>query len=159
MAEMLTLHGLPFPADRLYAPAHNLWLREEPDGSVTLGLTAYGCALYGQIFAFTAKRAGLHIDAERSFGVVEFAKAACSARSPLAGELLAGNEALLKQPGLINRDCYGAGWLVRIRPDDWPAARSGLLSAAAALPAFAEQMRLDNFDPQDPGVQALNPQR
>ena len=155
MAEILTLQGLPFPADRLYAPAHNLWLREEPDGSVTLGLTAYGCALYGQIFAFTAKRAGLHIDAERSFGVVEFAKAASSARSPLAGELLASNEALLEQPGLINRDCYGAGWLVRIHPDDWATAREQFLCAAAALPAFAEQMHLDGFDPEDPGVQAL----
>lgn len=155
MTEMPTLHGLPFPADRLYAPAHNLWLREEADGSVTLGLTAYGCALYGQIFAFTAKRPGLHIDAERSFGVVEFAKAACSARSPLAGELLASNEALQAQPGLINRDCYGAGWLVRLRPADWPAQRGQFLPAAEALPAFAEQMRLDGFDPEDPGVQAL----
>lgn len=155
MTEILSLHGLPFPADRLYAPAHNLWLREEADGSVTLGLTAYGCALYGQIFAFTAKRPGLHIDAGRSFGVVEFAKAACSARSPLAGELLAGNPALAEQPGLINRDCYGAGWLVRLRPDDWPAARVQCLPAAAALPAFAEQMRLDGFDPEGRGVQAL----
>lgn len=155
MSEPLNLHGLPFPADRLYAPAHNLWLREEADGSVTLGLTAYGGALYGQIFAFTAKRAGLHVDAERSFGVVEFAKAACSARSPLAGELLTGNPVLAEQPGLINRDCYGAGWLVRLRPDDWPAARAQFLSAAAALPAFAEQMRLDGFDPQSRGVQAL----
>ena len=159
MSDIPTLHGLPFPAELLYAPAHNLWLREEPDGSVTLGLSAYGCALYGEIFAFTAKRAGLHVDAERSFGVVEFAKAACSARSPLAGELLAGNEALLTQPGLINRDCYGAGWLARLRPDDWAAARARFLPAAEALPAFAEQMRLDSFDPQDAGVQALRGKR
>ena len=150
-----TLHGLPFPADRLYAPEHNLWLREERDGSVTLGLSAYGCALYGEIFAFTAKRAGLPIDAGRSFGVVEFAKAACSARSPLAGELLEANPRLAAEPRLINRDCYGAGWMVRLRPADWPAARGAFLAGAAALEAFAAQMRLDGFDPDDPGVQAL----
>lgn len=150
-----TLHGLPFPADRLYAPEHNLWLREESDGSVTLGLSAYGCALYGEIFAFTAKRAGLPIDAGRSFGVVEFAKAACSARSPLAGELLEANPRLAAEPRLINRDCYGAGWMVRLRPADWPAARGAFLAGAAALEAFAAQMRLDGFDPDDPGVQAL----
>jgi len=155
MSEVPTLHGLPFPADRLYSPEYNLWLREEPDASVTLGLTAYGCALYGEIFAFTAKRAGLHIDAGRSFGVVEFAKAASSARSPLAGELVEGNPRLPEQPALINRDCYGAGWLVRIRPDDWPAVRGEFVSGEEALAAFAEQMRLDNFDPEAPGVQAL----
>lgn len=156
MDETPSLHHLPFPADRLYAPAHNLWLREEVDGSVTLGLTAYACALYGRIFAFTAKRAGQHVDAGRSFGVIEFAKAASSARSPLAGELLAGNPALHEQPALINRDCYGAGWLVRLRPDDWTTARHAFLPAAAALAVFAEQMRLDGFDPQAAGVQMLD---
>ena len=155
MAEVPTLHGLPFPADRPYAPEHHLWLREEADGSLTLGLSAYGCALYGEIFAFTAKRPGLQIEAGRSFGVVEFAKAACSARCPLGGELLEANPRLAAEPGLINRDCYGEGWMVRLKPAAWPAARSAFLAGAAALAAFAEQMRLDGFDPDDPGVQAL----
>lgn len=151
----MNLHGLDFPEGLLYAPAHNLWLREEADGSVTLGLTAYGCALYGQIFAFTAKRPGTRIEAERSFGVVEFAKAAASARSPLAGELLEANDALLQRPGLINRDCYGEGWMVRLHPHDWPTQRSAFLQDEAAMAAFAERMRQDGFDPADNGVQAL----
>ncbi|MCY1463602.1 Glycine cleavage system H protein [compost metagenome] len=87
--------------------------------------------------------------------MVEFAKAASSARSPLAGVLVEGNPRVQEQPALINRDCYGEGWLVRIRPDDWPAALAGFVSGEQALAAFAEQMRLDNFDPQAPGVQAL----
>ena len=41
------LHGLEFPDGLFYAPDYNLWLREEVDGSLTLGLSAYGCALYG----------------------------------------------------------------------------------------------------------------
>lgn len=49
-------------------------------GAVTLGLTDYGVALFGDIFAFTPKRLGLHIEADRSLGVVEFAKAAASAK-------------------------------------------------------------------------------
>ncbi|MCY1287185.1 Glycine cleavage system H protein [compost metagenome] len=150
----MKLHGLEFPEALLYAPDYNLWLREDADG-VVLGLTAYGCASYGQIFAFTAKRDGWHIDKDRSFGVVEFAKAAASARCPLAGTLLASNPALLQHPGLINQDCYGAGWMVRLQPDDWPAARAELLGGEAALAAFAERMRLDGFDPDAPGVQAL----
>ena len=54
------------------------------------------------------------IERDRSFGVVEFAKAASSARCPLSGTLLAVNEALLRRPGLINQDCYGEGWMVRL---------------------------------------------
>lgn len=112
------LHGLEFPDGLFYAPDYNLWLREEVDGSLTLGLSAYGCALYGEIFAFTPKRDGWHIERDRSFGVVEFAKAASSARSPLAGTLLASNPAVVKRPALINRDCYGEGWMARLQPDD-----------------------------------------
>lgn len=153
----MKLHGLEFPDGLLYAPEYNLWLREEPDGAVTLGLTAYGCALYGQIFAFTPKRDGWHIDADRSFGVVEFAKAASSARSPLAGDILASNEAVVRRPGLINQDCYGEGWMVRMKPDDWAAVRDRFLQGRQALDAFAQRMYLDNFDPDDDGVQALRP--
>ena len=45
--------------------------------------------------------------------------------------------------------------MVRLKPADWPTARSAFLAGAAALAAFAAQMRLDGFDPDDPGVQAL----
>ena len=153
----MKLHGLEFPDDLLYAPDYNLWLREEQGGVVTLGLTAYGCAVYGQIFAFTPKRDGWHIDCDRSFGVVEFAKAASSARSPLDGTVLASNEAVVRRPGLINQDCYGEGWMVRLKPDDWAAVRGRFLQGEAALEAFAQRMHLDNFDPDDDGVQALRP--
>ncbi|SDO03705.1 glycine cleavage system protein H [Pseudomonas jinjuensis] len=151
----MKLGRLEFPEELLYAPAYNLWLRREGDGSLTLGLTSYGCALYGQIFAFTPKRDGWHIDKDRGFGVVEFAKAASSARSPLAGTVLVSNDAVVRRPGLINQDCYGEGWMIRLKPDDWPAARGELLQGQAALDAFAERMRLDAFDPDDDGVQAL----
>lgn len=151
----MKLHGLEFPDTLRYAPEHSLWLREEADGSVTLGLTAYGCALYGQIFAFTPKRVGLRIERDRSFGVVEFAKAAASARSPLAGELLAVNEALLQRPGLINQDCYGEGWMVRLQPADWSVVREQFPQGGDAGPAIAERMRLDSFDPANAHVQAL----
>ncbi|CAD5107649.1 glycine cleavage system protein H [Zestomonas carbonaria] len=151
----MKLHGLEFPDHLLYAPDYNLWLREDGD-TVVIGLSAYGCAIYGQIFAFTPKRDGWHIDKDRGFGVVEFAKAAASARSPLSGTLLASNEAVVRRPALINQDCYGEGWMVRLQPDDWPSARHELLSGEAALAAFAERMRLDGFDPENQGVQALS---
>ena len=80
----MILAGMRFPDGLWYAPEHSMWLREEAGGAVTLGLTEYGVALFGDIFAFTPKRLGLHIEADRSLGVVEFAKAAASAKSPIA---------------------------------------------------------------------------
>lgn len=151
----MKLYHLDFPDDLLYAPAHNLWLREDADEILTLGLTAYGCALYGRIFAFTPKREGRHIERDRSFGIVEFAKAASSARLPFSGTVVANNERLLRQPDLITQDCYGEGWMIRLRADDWAVERSQFLSGEAALSAFMQQMELDGFDPDDPGVQAL----
>lgn len=151
----MTLQGLEFPDDLYYAPALGLWLREEPDGRLTLGLNAYGCALYGEIFAFTAKRIGARILEGRSFGVLEFAKAATSSRSPVSGELSEVNETLERRPALIHRDCYGEGWLVRVRVDDWPALRPRFPRGVAARAALEERMRLDGFDPDNPAVQAL----
>lgn len=151
----MKLNGLEFPDDLLYAPDHNLWLREEADATLTIGLSAYGCASYGQIFAFTPKRDGQTIEADRSFGIVEFAKAASSARSPIAGILIASNSEVVRRPALINQDCYGAGWMIRLQPSDWANARQQLLTGDAALKAYAERMHLDGFNPDDDGVQAL----
>lgn len=149
----MKLQGLYFPERLLYAPDHNLWLRPEQDGSLTIGLTAYGCALYGQIFAFTPKRDGVHIGRDRSFGVVEFAKTAASARSPLAGTVRAGNPAVIRRPALISQDCYGEGWMIRLQADE-QQPMDHLLSGQAALAAFERRMHLDRFDPEKE-VQAL----
>lgn len=151
----MNIQGLEFPDHLFYAPPLGLWLREELDGQLTLGLNAYGCALYGEIFAFTPKRIGAHIPEGRSFGLMEFAKAATSSRSPLSGELTAVNAQLDRRPALIHRDCYGEGWLVRLRPDNWPIQRQHLPQGEAARAALEEQMRLDGFDPHNPAVQAL----
>ncbi|PSF13273.1 glycine cleavage system protein H [Marinobacter fuscus] len=151
----MKLEGLSFPDNLWYAPGHNLWLREETNGEVTLGLSAYGVALYGDIFAFTPKRVGVSVAVDRSFGVVEFAKAAASAKSPIAGTVTAHNEALSGRPVLINRDCYGDGWMIRMQPDDWAGACQQLLRGEQAVAAFNRQAELDGFDPQDESVQAL----
>ncbi|MGO2132188.1 MAG: glycine cleavage system protein H [Halomonas sp.] len=151
----MILDELIFPDHLWYAPEHSLWLREEDDGQITLGLSAYGVALFGDIFNFTPKRLGVHIATDRSFGVVEFAKAAAAAKSPLAGTVSAHNPLLDTRPALIHRDPYGEGWMIRVIPDDWPTARTQLLQGDQAIAAFTKQAERDGFDPEDRSVQAL----
>lgn len=150
----MKLDNLTFPDDRLYAPEHNLWLREESDGQITLGLSDYGVALYGEIFAFTPKRLGMRIEAGRSFGVVEFAKAAAAAKSPFSGTVSAHNPQLDQRPALVHLDPYGEGWMIRLTPEDWPAARARLLRGDSAVAAFEQEAERDGFDPDDTSVQA-----
>ena len=64
---------------------------------------------------------------------------------PLAGEVIEVNSALEGDPALVNKDPYGAGWLVRLRVDDWAAAEAQLLRNAAVPPAFEAAMNLENF--------------
>lgn len=151
----MILDGMTFPEELWYAPEYSMWLREEADGAVTMGLTDYGVALFGDIFAFTPKRLGLQIEVDRSLGVVEFAKAAASAKSPIGGTVVAHNEQLLRRPALINRDCYGEGWMIRLSPDNWESAKQKLLRGEKVLAAFIEQAQQDGFDPNDESVQAL----
>lgn len=64
-------------------------------------------------------------------------KAVTDVFAPLSGEVVAANEGLADDPALLNRDCYGDGWLVRVRLSD-PAEVEGLMDAAAYI-EFLEQ--------------------
>jgi len=59
---------------------------------------------------------GRQVSGGDAFAVVEAVKAASAVYSPLAGEVLAGNDALAAQPELVNQDPYGQGWIARLRP-------------------------------------------
>ncbi len=82
--------------------------------------------------------AGRHVNAGEVIAVVESVKAASDVYSPLAGEVVAGNADLGGQPELINQDPYGAGWLMRIRPDD-KAQFASMLDAKAYAAVLAAE--------------------
>ena len=63
-----------------------------------------------------------------SAGALESVKAAADFYAPLSGEVLERNEALFDDPGLINRDCYGEGWMLKVRPSN-PDELDSLMSA------------------------------
>jgi glycine cleavage system H protein len=65
-----------------------------------------------------------------SFGTIEAVKAVSDLYCPVAGEILAVNEALDDDPSLVNSDPYGKGWMVRLKVDD-DAAVAALLDADA----------------------------
>ena len=117
------------PGDLRYTRSHE-WVRTLPDGSVEVGITDHAQAALGDLVFVEAPEAGREVGAGDAFAVVESVKAASDVYSPVAGEVLAGNEALATQPELINQEPYGQGWIARLKPSSAAAVES-LLDAAA----------------------------
>jgi glycine cleavage system H protein len=105
------------------------WLRAETDEGV-IGISAYAADELGDIVFVELPPLGRHLEKAASFGVIESVKTASDLYSPVAGEVVAVNEALTSAPELVNSDPYGEGWMIRVRIDD-PAQADQLLDAAA----------------------------
>ena len=142
---MASVRGCNFPDDLYYNVEDNVWARRETDGTITVGMTTYGCALSGEVVAWTAKKVGRVVDLNKSAGTVESGKWVGPVKAPVSGEIVAVNEAAAAAPRTINADPYGAGWLLRMKPLDWERDVGILLSGKAAAEAFEVKMQAEGF--------------
>lgn len=141
---MAELRGCPFPENLRYDPENHLWFAAEAGDVWRVGVTPFGVAIAGEILLFTTKPPGRHLDAGRAFGLLEAGKTVFPVKTPVAAELVEGNDALAASATLMNHDAYAA-WLVRlrIRAED---AEACLLSWPQARPAIEAQMDLWRFE-------------
>jgi len=116
------------PKELKYTESHE-WARSEADGTVSVGITDHAQEQLGDIVFVEAPKAGRKVAAGEAVGVVESVKAASDIYSPVAGEIVAGNDALADAPEKVNADAYGC-WLFRLKPDN-AADLARLLDAAA----------------------------
>lgn len=114
--------------DTLRYTASHEWVRQETDGTLTIGITDHAQDTLGDLVFVEAPQSGRQVVAGEGCAVVESVKAASDVYAPVAGEIVAGNTALADAPGSVNQDPYGA-WLFRIRPAPG-ADLSALLDAA-----------------------------
>ncbi len=142
---MASVMNCNLPEDLLYQVENNVWVRREADGTATIGMTAYACALAGEVVAYTPKKVGRGVELNKSAATIESGKWVGPVKSPVAGEVVAVNDAVASSPKTINADPYGAGWLVRIKPANWDADAAGLVTGAAVAPAFEKKMAADGF--------------
>lgn len=102
-----------------YTKEHE-WVKVE--GNVaTVGVTDHAQTQLGDIVFVDLPKAGAAVQSMKTMGVIESVKAASDLFSPLSGTVRAVNDALVKAPETINKDCYGAGWMVKIelsRPEE-----------------------------------------
>ena len=123
------------PADLKYTPAHE-WVRVEADGKLAVGITDHAQAALGDLVFIELPKLGRRLAAGDACAVVESVKAASDVYAPVAGEVVAVNEALASAPERVNQDAYAA-WLFKLTPES-AAAIAGLLDAAAYRATLSE---------------------
>ena len=103
------------PGDLQYTSDHE-WLRREDDGSVTVGITDHAQQALGDLVYVELPEVDQDVESGGDMAVVESVKAASDVYAPIAGTVVAVNEALSDDPEIINSDPYGEGWIVRLQP-------------------------------------------
>ena len=117
-----------FPDELRYTESHE-WIRKENKDIFTIGITDHAQEQLGDLVFVELPKMDIHVDIGDEVGVVESVKTAVDVYSPLTGEIVAVNEeALQREPALVNRDPYGDGWLYRIKIED-ESELDNLLSA------------------------------
>jgi glycine cleavage system H protein len=120
-----------YPDDLKYTSEHE-WVRSpgEVDSSVRIGITDYAQEALGDIVYVSLPEVGDEVESGSAVGELESTKSVSDIYAPLAGKVVARNEALDGTPELVNSDPYGEGWLLEIVPSDGSAV-DDLMDAAA----------------------------
>ncbi|HXT18017.1 MAG TPA: glycine cleavage system protein GcvH [Gemmatimonadaceae bacterium] len=118
------------PKDLLFTEEHE-YLKPTDDANVfAVGITDYAQGELGDIVFIELPKVGASFSKHDVFGTVEAVKAVSELYSPVAGEIVAVNDRLDKEPALVNSSPYGDGWMVKIRLKD-AAEKAGLMNADA----------------------------
>ncbi len=106
-----------FPADLKYTKDHE-WLKLVNDKTAIIGITEYAQGELGDIVFVDITSVDKDLSAEEVFGTIEAVKTVSDLFMPVAGKVIEVNNALSKNPELVNTDPYGEGWMVKIEISD-----------------------------------------
>ena len=121
--------GYNFPDD-LYYDQNHYWAKVE-GGVVIMGTTDLTQKLAGEITFVDVPEEGDEVTQGKPFGSIESGKWVGRVYAMVSGEVAEGNEELEDEPELINSDCYGEGWICKIKPSDLTSDLSKLMQGAA----------------------------
>src|SRR5665213_1408202 len=113
------------PKDYRYLETHE-WHKTEGD-IVTIGITHFAAEELTDITFVDLPKVGAKVEANKRFGEIESVKATSDLYSGVSGEVTAVNGKLTNNPGLVNKDSYQAGWMIRVKMTD-PSQVTKLLS-------------------------------
>lgn len=145
---MAVIRDWDFPEDLYYQVEKHVWVRPAEDGLARVGLTPVAYKLLRNsltAISIPARSVGQLVSKGKSIAMVESLKYIGPLAAPFAGILVRGNQQLAADPDLAATDPYGAGWIAEMRPTDWQAARSELLTGAAAMAAYQALLQAEKI--------------
>ena len=108
------------PADRAYDREHHMWAQlDSASGDVFVGIDALGLTALGDLAYVILKDVGKSVRRGESLGTLEAAKMTGDLIAPVTGVIVARNNSVVSNPGLVNQSPYVDGWMVVIKPSDW----------------------------------------
>ncbi|MBT9490153.1 MAG: glycine cleavage system protein H [Rubrivivax sp.] len=129
--------ALAYPDDLWYLVADQVWARLGADNTATVGITALGVQLAGEVYMCRPKSVGTEVQQGRGIAVVELAKSIVSVKSPVSGRVVAVNQKLAAQPELVHTDPCGEGWLAQLALHDFASDQAALLHGEPVAAAMA----------------------
>ncbi|NKQ54385.1 glycine cleavage system protein H [Amycolatopsis sp. K13G38] len=111
------VRGYHVALDRMYDPETHVWAKSTAPGELRIGLDPLGVETSGTLAQLSVVDSGTRLVRGRAFGQLEAAKFVGPLISPVSGIALAANEAVLADPGLVEEDPFGAGWLLELAYD------------------------------------------
>jgi len=143
--DMLEIRGCTFPKRFHYDVENHMWYEPLEGGLVRVGMTMVGPALADyRIFAFTPKRVGRALEAQKSCATIESSKWVGPARIAFDGVVEAVNEDLMRNPGWLVTDPYDTAWMLIARPAD-PEVLAGLVTGDAMVDAYTRWLDENDF--------------
>jgi glycine cleavage system H protein len=103
------------PDDLVYTAEHEYVARTDDSSIVKIGITDYAQGELGDVVFVRLPKPGDRLDGHQAFGEIEAVKAVSELYSPVAGEVVEVNPTLEGDAGVVNRDPYGAGWMIKLR--------------------------------------------
>jgi glycine cleavage system H protein len=118
---------LSYPAELKYVKTHE-YVRSEGQGVAVIGITAFAADQLGDVTYVELPKVGAKFKKEDKFGIIESVKSVSDLFMPISGEVTAVNERLSSEPELVNNDCYGDGWMLKVKVSNEAELKDALSS-------------------------------
>lgn len=136
--------GCVIPSDVLYDLEADVWVRFEGDEAI-VGMTDIAQTRCGKLVQVSWKKPGVHIKRGRPLAVIESSKWVGPFESPLSGDLVSNNEWFQQDVAIANKDPYGFGWLVRLKPTDLESEKQNLVNSEVAFAHYKKVIDENNI--------------
>jgi glycine cleavage system H protein len=141
---MAAVRNCNLPEDLYYLVEKHVWARRDGE-DVVVGVTDVAQNLAKTLISVTPKRVGRTVRKGQNVATVESGKWVGPVPSPVAGEIVEVNQAVVAAPSTINADPYEDGWIARIRPSDWEADSVDLATGPEGLAAYERFLEIEGI--------------